>query len=215
VNETQSDKDNVLTRSHGASSPEPTAGQELARRAEAARQHEGDVERQLEEIRRERNELQELRRKMEEYSIGRKEMQERLTRSLVILEHADIETQRRADTIKNAVASFRALKEELASIRHEDWDDADPNFQQELAKALAVVDTARNEFNHYCARLEVLDEKRNPDAALAMGPLAEFAPKENLLSKLGPWELVKLGFAVSLPLIILGAILIGVLLFRK
>jgi hypothetical protein len=191
----------------------PVTKDDVARQVDANRQQELEMQRQLEEMQRERNELQELRRKQEECDLGRKEMLERITRSLVLLEHAHVETERRLDHIQNARGSFRTLKDQLESIRDDQWNNA--NLKAELTKALAVVDSARNEFNHYRARLEVLDEKRNPEAAAVTGPLAEFAPGESWLTKIKFGDLVKLGLALSLPLIVAAAILALVLLVTR
>jgi DNA repair exonuclease SbcCD ATPase subunit len=190
----------------------PVNKADVAQEVDSARQQLLELERRKEELEREKSELEDLRRKQEEYELGRKEMLERLTRSLVLLEHEQVETQRKAENVRNGLADFKARKEEIESIREDQWNNA--NLKAELTKALAVVDSARNDFNHYRARLDVLDEKRNPEAAAA-GPLAEFAPSESPLARLGWGELLRVGFALSLPLVVLGLALLIALLARK
>jgi chromosome segregation ATPase len=229
MKETESEKDDLLsgsapTESAGSSSAAGAAlpGREPAERvtredvtqqADATRLQLQELQRRREELEREKNELEELRRKQDEYETGRKEMVERLSRGLVLLEHEQVETARKAENIANALASFKACKEQIESIREEQWNNA--NLKEELAKALAVVDTARNELNHYRARLDVLDEQRNPEAAPLKGALAEFEPGDGLLSKVKFPDLIKIGFALSLPVLVLGIILLIVLATKK
>lgn len=191
----------------------PVTKDDVAAQVDSTRQQLQELQRKREELEREKNELEELRRKQDEYDTGRKEMLERLNRSLVLLEHEKVETERKSENVVNALSSFKIVKEQLESIREDQWNNA--TLKEELTKALAVIDTARNEFNHYRARLDVLDEKHNPDAAAATGPLAEFASANNVLTNLKMGDLIKVGFALSLPLIILGVILIAVLVARK
>ena len=190
----------------------PVSKEDVAQQVDTARQQLLELQRKKEELEREKNELEELRRKQDEYELGRKEMLERLTRSLILLEHDQVETQRRNENIQTALASFRSAKEQLESIHEDQWNNS--NLKGELTRALAIVDTARNELNHHRARLDCLDEKRNPDAAVMAEPLAEFVPKTNPLQALTVTELIKVGFALSLPLLVLGLILLVVLARR-
>lgn len=194
--------------------PDASVGkEEITQKVDTTREHLLELQRKREELEREKNELEELRRKRDEYDQGRKEMLERFHRSLVILEHEQVETARRGENIENALASFKALKDQLEAIREEEWKNA--NLKAELAKALALVDTARNEFNHYRARLDALDEKHNPEAAVATGPLAEFAPKPSPLEGVSFSDLLKIGFAVTLPLVALGILALLVLVANR
>lgn len=217
MKETESNKDNLLSENRAStpSSPSdaPITQETLARQVDARRQEEIELQRRKEELERERNEVEELRRKLDECVLGREEMLERLTRGLVLLEHEQVETQRKTEHLGDALRTFRTRKEELESIRNDHWNDA--NIKAELPRALAIVDSARNDFNHYRARLDVLDEKRNPDAAVGAGSLAQFGSGENPLSKLKFGDLLVMGFALSLPLLILGLALLAVLLSRK
>ena len=224
MKETEQNKGDLLSSRSGSSASNPALSNrpagapvtkdDVAAQVDTTRQQLLELQRKREDLEREKNELEELRRKQDEYDAGRKEMLERLNRGLVLLEHEKVETERKSENVANALSSFKTVKEQLESIREDQWNNA--NLKEELTMALAVIDTARNEFNHYRARLDVLDENRNPDAAVATGPLAEFAPTNNVLSNLKIGDLIKIGFALSLPLIILGGvILIAVLVARK
>jgi DNA repair exonuclease SbcCD ATPase subunit len=227
MKQSESSKDGLLSQksapgSHGSSShtvlpnrapDDPVTKEDVTQTVDAARQQLAELQRKKEELEREKTELEELRRKQDEYELGRKEMLERLNRSLVLLEHDQIETQRKGENIQNALVSFKARKEEIEAIREDQWNNA--TLKAELTRALAIVDSARNDFNHYRARLDVLDEKRNPDAAIATGSLSAFAPREDVLSRLKFGDLIKVGFALSLPLIVVGVILLIVLATRN
>lgn len=224
MKESESDKDDLLSQGRTTAASDPVlpgrasgdsiSKEEVAQKVDSAREQLAELQRRKDQLEREKSELEDLRRKQDEYELGRKEMLEHLTRSLVLLEHEQVETERRVEHIRTATAGFRKCKEQLESIREDQWNNA--NLKAELTKALAIVDNARSEFNHHRARLDVLDGKRNPDAAaIATGPLAEFAPSENLLAKLRFGDLVKLGFALSLPVIFVGLILVIAILFRK
>ena len=188
----------------GRSADERVSKQDIDEQVDSTRNQLAEIQRMREELEREKNELEELRRKKAEFELGRKEMLERLTRSLVILEQHEVEVTRLAENVMNARATFAEMKDKLEGIREDQWSNA--NLKAELTKALALVDTARNEFNHYRARVDALDEKRNPEAAVVTGPLAEFAPKEGPLSQLKFGELIQIGLAITLPLLILGVI---------
>lgn len=223
MKETDQDKGDLLSGATASSAANPALANrpadsavtksDVSEQVDTTRQQLLELQRKREELEREKNELEELRRKQDEYDAGRKEMLERLSRSLVLLEHEKVEVERRSENVVNALASFKAVKEQIDSIRDDLWNNA--NLKEELTKALAVIDTARNEFNHYRARLDVLDEKRNPEAAAVTGPLAEFVPGEKGLSRLGFADLVKMGLAFSLPLIIALGLILLIILSRK
>lgn len=189
----------------GRSADERVSKEDIAEQVDTTRQQLAELQRRREDLEREKNELEELRRKQAEYEMGRKEMLERLTRSLVILEQHEVEVTRLAENVMNARVTFAKMKDKLEGIREEQWSNA--NLKEELTKALALVDIARNEFNHYRARIDALDEKRNPEAAAVVtGPLAQFAPKESPLSQLKFGELIQIGLAITLPILVLGVI---------
>ena len=163
------------------------------------------LKRQQEQIEKQKRELEELSRRQEELERGRAEMNDKLTRSLVILEREAYDTQKKLEHIRATRESFGQHLELLEGIDPKSWNPAD--LHKELSRALSAVDDARTEFSQQRSRLQAADESSQdvalPEAAPDIADLLEGG------RSFGQW--VQIGFAFSLPLILFG--LVALLIF--
>ena len=160
------------------------------------------LKRQSEQIEKQKRELEELSRRQEELERGRAEMSDKLTRSLVILEREAYDSQKKLEALRATRESFGQHLELIEAIDPKSWNHGD--LQKELSRALSTVDDARAEFSQQKSRLQadeangdVLPETGSDVSDLGVG------------GSFGHW--VKVGFAITLPLIIFGIIALFVL----
>jgi hypothetical protein len=161
------------------------------------------LKRQQEQIEKQKRELEELSRRQEELERGRAEMSDKLTRSLVILEREAYDTQKKLEALRATRESFGQHLELIEAIDPKSWNHGD--LQKELSRALSTVDDARAEFSQQKSRLQASDEPNSdvlPETGSEVSDL-------NGSGSFGHW--VKVGFAVTLPLIIFGIIALFVL----
>lgn len=161
------------------------------------------LKRQQEQIEKQKRELEELSRRQEELDRGRAEMSDKLTRSLVILEREAYDTQKKLEALRATRESFGQHLELIEAIDPKSWNHGD--LQKELSRALSTVDDARAEFSQQKSRLQASDEP-NSDVLPETGSEVS---DPNGGGSFGHW--VKVGFAVTLPLIIFGIIALFVL----
>ena len=163
------------------------------------------LRRQQEQIEKQKRELEELSRRQEELERGRAEMTDKLTRSLVVLEREAYETQKKLEQLRATRESFGQHLEILEGIDPKGWNPAD--LHRELSRALSTVDDARAEFSQQRSRLQAIATQDAEDVSLP-----EAAPevvRGGGERSFGQWVLI--GFALSLPLIIIG--LMSLLIF--
>lgn len=163
-----------------------------------------ELRRQQEEIERQRRELEELSRKQREFEEGRRDILEKLTRGLVVLERQEFEIKREGEQIQLVRESFSEHLKEVEVIKPQEWE-AD-SLQAELTRALAIIDQAQAVHAQARARLDSLREDQT-DAALAEA-------EANGTSGKNFTDMVREGFAYSLPVLILGVIYLFFLLTR-
>jgi len=103
-------------------------------------------------LEKERSELQELCRRQEEYQKNKREIMEKLIQSLVMLEKEEAKASQMLELLGMMRASFKSALAEVKSIDEEKWpEDA---FQDELNKATAMVEEARDVYRKGMAKLE-------------------------------------------------------------
>jgi chromosome segregation ATPase len=157
------------------------------------------LKRQSEQIEKQKRELEELSRRQEELERGRAEMTDKLSRSLVILEREGYDSQKKLEQIRATHESFTQHLQLLEAIEPKSWNPAE--LPKELSRALSTVDDARTEFSQQRSRLEAGNSDHSADLDL---------PETSSLSgtsgnrSFAQW--VRIGFAVTLPLIIFGMI---------
>jgi len=170
-----------------------------------------ELKRLQQDLERERAALEETRRRQLEFTTGRQEMVQSLTRGVGLLEVAEFTARRDAEQMAKALLELREAHTKIQGIHEEGWTK--DNLQVELTRALTIIENARMEWNG--ARLKF---------PLLSGPAAvpvEAAPARPAESGLGAlikekryFELCKLGFIVTWPLVLAAVGIFVVLLLR-
>jgi predicted RNase H-like nuclease (RuvC/YqgF family) len=155
------------------------------------------LKRQAEQIEKQKRELEELSRRQEELERGRAEMTDKLSRSLVILEREGYDSQKKLEQIRTTHESFTQHLQLLESIDPKGWNSAE--LPKELSRALSTVDDARTEFSQQRSRLEASGESSEMDLPEVTSGTAGLGGKSFV-------QWLQIGFAVTLPLIIFGAL---------
>jgi predicted RNase H-like nuclease (RuvC/YqgF family) len=155
------------------------------------------LRRQADVIEKQKRELEELSRRQEELERGRAEMNDKLSRSLVILEREGYDCQKKLEQIRTTHESFTQHLQLLESIDPKGWNSSE--LPKELSRALSTVDDARTEFSQQRSRLEASGggEAREMD-------LPEVTSATSGLGGKSFTQWMQIGFAISLPLIVFG-----------
>ena len=170
------------------------------------------LRRQQEQIERQKRELEELSRRQDELEQGRTEMIEKLSRALVAVERQTGEAQKRVEQLHSTNEAFGSHLVALESINPKGWASAD--LQRELSRALGMVDHARTDYNQQKARFAADASKDNGAAeGSASGEQSSYAAMfgEQADHHFSYW--LKAGVAFTLPLLVLGFLLLMVLCY--
>lgn len=117
----------------------------------AAQQQLSNLRQQQEEIERQKAEIEELKRQRREFLQGRTEATEKLSRAVVMLDREVYECQKRVEEFLQAKDNFAQHLERIDAVNPESWSRAE--LRTELARALGIVDDARQEYRKSMARL--------------------------------------------------------------
>jgi phage-related tail protein len=158
------------------------------------------LKRQQEQIEKQKRELEELSRRQEELERGRAEMTDKLTRSLVVLEREASDAQKKMEQLRSTRESFGQHLELLEAIDPRSWNPADLN--KELSRALSTVDDARAEYSQQRSRLQATADEH--EVVALPETTSGFETSSGMAHSFGQW--LQIGLALTLPLIIFGAI---------
>jgi hypothetical protein len=186
--------------SAGVASPAPSTEQLSAEVTDKAQQLVALRERQA-QIERAKAELEELRRRRAEFDTGRGEMRDRLTRSISLLEQAELSARREAEQLVKSLEGLRAVAGAVQQLSEKAWSPE--NWHRDLSRDLAVLENARNELNSASLKWPVLTEGGGPAGASQEGPKGWEAVS------FARW--VRIGLAFTWPLLVLGALGFGTL----
>ncbi len=187
---------------------DPLSTEHLDEKVLQAEQQEQSLKRQLETIEKQKREFAELSRRQEALTTGRNDLADKLTRALVVVEREMMDASKRLEMLQSVDASFHQHLETIESINPKLWDESD--LSKELTRAMAAVDDARGEYNRSFPRVSVLPEQEAGSSAAGSGYAPENAAGDD--KDFIGW--LKIGFAFSLPLIVLGFIALVVIASR-
>ena len=160
------------------------------------------------ELEREKAGLESLSRKQEEYERGKQEMIEKFDRSLVLIEKEEMQATQMVEIMSSMRQRFRDTLTELRKIDEDRWPE--DKVPDELNKALAVVDDAREVYKKGLAKIEAAGWQnagtKRPEA------LSYDSGTENPGAKNGFGYWLKVGLAVTLPLTVVIIVLFVVYL---
>ncbi len=183
--------------------------QEMDAKVASAMEELEKLRKRQEDLDRQRKDLEDLRKRQEEYERGKQEMLDRLNQSLVSLEKEEIQATRLTELLGATRQSFKVMLTELQVINEETWP-AD-QIRDELNKATTRVDDVRMEYNKAVARIDAISGR---DAqAPAAHPSVVFEERHTgLETEQSFLHWVKIGVAVTLPLILVLLALIALVL---
>jgi hypothetical protein len=193
----------------------------LGRMARHKDEVEGQVARAAEELERlrqrqedlekEKHALLELRKRQSEYEHGKQELIERLNQHIHTLEKEEVRASQVCELLGATRKQFREMLEELNAISEEDWDDE--HFREELAKALAVVEDARVEFNKGMAKVKAATQAEVKQVEGSSVVYEDTSRSEPVSHGFGYW--MKVGVAISIPIGAFIALLLGIYLYLR
>ena len=187
---------------------DPLSTEHLDEKVQQAEQQEQVLKRQLETIEKQKREFAELSRRQEALITGRNDLAEKLTRALVVIEREAMEASKRLEMLQTMDTSFHQHLDTLEAINPKLWDEAD--ISKELTRAMASVDDARGEYSRSFPRVGAMPEQTSGTSASDPGLTADYAGGD--AKDFIGW--LKIGFAFSLPLIVLGLIALVVIASR-
>jgi hypothetical protein len=171
--------------------------EEVNTQVSSAKLHIERLKQKQGEMEREKHMLEDLLQKQDQYERGKQEMIDRLAESVISLQKMGEHAARQAEIYWATRERFATALDELQQINDSEWSDE--VFREELNKAVARIDVARNEFVKAQATVEAVG-----------GPAKLFDDRQALLSDQNSFDSVakgfghwfKAGLAASLPLII-------------
>jgi chromosome segregation ATPase len=189
----------------------PPTREEVDTRVGEAQNKLAELKRAQEELERERANLEELRRRQMEFQTGRDEMLQNLTRGLGLLEESEFAARRDAEQTGKAVYDLKEALQKVQNINDQSWSKE--NFNVELTRALTTIENARMEWNSARLKFPVLSGQAAAAETNQPGVSAQPAfAAQNFV------QLLKLGFALTWPLVLLGAgifVMLLLLLLRR
>ena len=169
-----------------------------------------ELNRARDKLEREKATVEESRRRFAEFQTGRDEMMHELTRSLGLLEEAQLDAQREAEQMARTMDDLRDALAKVDVL--EDVDTHDPNWKVLLTRNLTTIENARMELNS--ARLKWLLLTGNPSEdreyyATPTPGAAHGLPLPKSFGQLCLW-----GLALTWPMLLIGAVIVAVLLLK-
>jgi uncharacterized membrane protein YccC len=166
------------------------------------------LKRQQDQIEKQKRELEEMSRRQELFQQGKAEMTEKFTRALVVLERETYEAQKRVEQLKVIQESFAQHLGSLEAINPKNWENSDIN--KELSKALSAIDDARAEYAQSRSKINAESNEEVLEATPGDpygGAYADAQDHDFIY-----W--LRSGFAFTLPLFVLGVVILLVIWFR-
>ena len=165
-----------------------------------------ELRKRQQELEEEKQSLEDLGRKQHDYTNGKREMVERLNEGIIALEKKVVQSAQLTELLIATRNRFKEALEEIESIDEERWPD--DHFREELYKALVIIDDARMEHNKALAKIQILEGSGESVLGSGRIGLADSVSSAGPERSFGYW--IKVGFALSLPLIVLALIISGV-----
>jgi len=189
---------------------EPGAARQKEQLAEQVASATEEIERlrfRQEALEQEKQKLQHLAQTRAVYESDKDGVLENFSTSLVLMEKQEEQAARMMELLSASRARFRELQQEIHDINEAAWDDAD--FGEDLYRSVALVDNARSEYAKALAKLDAEGLPRSRDRGDAAARDASGLAARGFIF----W--LKVGFAMSLPLILILLALFGGYLYSQ
>ena len=178
--------------------------QELSSKMASAVEEMERLRRRQSELERERETIESLTGRQTDYEEGRRRSVAKLERGVVLLGKEEANAARMVELLASTREKFEESLEELRDIRDDTWSDEE--FESELNAALATIENAEKSYDNAEAKISAV--------AWSGEDRAEASPLERAAARMadrpGFWYWLKVGVAVSLPLILVVVLLYAV-----
>ena len=185
--------------------------EELDNQATSLQTKLAELNRAREKLEREKATVEESRRRFSEFETGREEMMHEITRSLGLLEEAQMDAQREAEQMARTMDDLRDAFSKIETL--EDVDTHDEQWKVLLTRNLTTIENARMELNSARLKWPLLDaEKREASTPLSA------TSNTNRIDMAMPksfGELCLWGLALTWPILLVGAVIIAILLGKE
>lgn len=195
----------------GAGERRAPSREEVELKVSEMQQRLSELKNEQQRLERERAALEETRRRQAEFTTGRQEMMQNLTRSIALMEEAELTHRREAEQRSKALVDMREALSKVIALNQESWSKE--NFEVELTRGMTTVDNSRMEWNS--ARVKFSELNQNPASLPASSPdQRPVAPSAGGLPQ-SFGDLCRLGFAINWPLFVLGLLIFLMLWLRR
>jgi predicted nuclease with TOPRIM domain len=184
--------------------------EELDTQASSLQSKLADLNRAREKLEREKATVEESRRRFTEFQTGREEMLHELTRSLGLLEEAQLNAQRDAEQMARTMNDLRDALGKVDALLEVDTHDED--WKVLLTRNLTTLENARMELNSARLKWTLLTGVREDEGQGFATPAQSGQsglPMPNSFGQLCLW-----GLALTWPVLLMGAAITAVLLLR-
>ena len=161
-------------------------------------------------LEREKATVEESRRRFSEFQTGREEMLHELTRSLGLLEEAQLDAQRDAEQMTRSMDDLRNALTKVDSLVEVDTHDED--WKVLLTRNLTTIENARMELNSARLKWTLLNGIRDDESQGFTAPVQPGQTGLPLPKSFG--QLCLWGLALTWPVLLIGAAITVVLLLR-
>ena len=168
------------------------------------------LKRRQSDLEREKQSLEDLSAKQDQYERGKQEMIDRLAESLISLQKLEDRAARQVEMYSGTRNRFGEMLAELQGLSDSDWTDE--TFRDELNKAVVLIDNLRKEFVKSQAAVEAVGGPPTLFDESRPRPAVESVIPADVQQGFASW--VKIGLAVSLPLLV-GLVIVALVLLIK
>ena len=190
---------------------DPLAGEHIGSQVQKAQEQLIALKRKQDQLERDKRDLEETSRRQDQLQEGKTERLERFTRAIVVLERETYDAQKRVELLHGIHDSFVQHMDYLESINPKGWEGLPlTEINKELNKALSAVDDARAEYTKSIPRIspETSTDSEEDRVAASAGLQLDYTPPADTRDFMY-W--FKAGLAFTLPLVLIGVILIFIL----
>ncbi|MEM9445480.1 MAG: hypothetical protein AAGA18_09015 [Verrucomicrobiota bacterium] len=177
-----------------------------------------ELQKQQEEVERRKQRLESLNQQRMKVASGQKHLREKFSDALALLERSEFDLQRQAEYIESTQKEFAEHLERIEGIDPSAWDPEE--IDEELTKSLRIIDVANADYEKFHPKLDVLSKKElgettSNSVVNGMGSQEYDASGDMLFADDLPFvELVRRGFGLSFPLIVVLTLISLVYFFK-
>ena len=161
-------------------------------------------------LEREKATVEESRRRFAEFHTGREEMLHELTRSLGLLEEAQLNAQREAEQMASTMEDLREALSKVDVL--EDVDTHDEHWKVHLTRNLTTIENARMELNSARLKWTLLSGNLDDEGDRFIAPTQGGTNSIAMPKSFG--QLCLLGLALTWPVLLIGSAIVAILLLN-